>query len=115
LVLDRRLANLGSLRPPKAKLEMTAPLKPSGNLTATKLMMIATISLSLVASCSVGLQHIMLPNFDRGNPQPSSEAPSPFEASPPPPPQQQLSDADAQEAFLELVKRRASIQTPLVL
>ena len=76
-------------------------------------MMFATITLSLMSFCSVVLQHMLLPSFDRGNPEPSGEAPPASPQMPPPPPPPQLSDEDAQEAFLELVKRRASIQTPL--
>ena len=93
---------------------VAGPMRPSSSLMTTKLMVIATASLSLSAVCSVMLQHLMLPSFDRGNPETHGEAP-PLLAemvlpSPAPP---QLSDEDAQEAFLELVKRRASIQTKL--
>ena len=79
-------------------------------------MSIATISLSVSTACAVLLQHMLLPSFDRGNPDHSAAdaTPPPLAASgPSPPTPPQLSDADAQEAFLELVKRRASIQTPL--
>ena len=107
---------MGADRMPAAP---AAAQRPGAGLWLTKLMVVATAALSLTALCAVSLQHMMLPDFDRGNPDSSSEAyalATPWsggelEAMPPPPPQ--LSDDEAQEAFLELVKRRASIQTPL--
>ena len=93
----------------------------SKDLCVVKLMLLATTSLSAAAFCSVFLQHVMLPAFDRGNPQAGAGslgavAPSDASSNPPPSPAapvNELSAEEQQEAFLELVKRRASIQTPL--
>ena len=78
----------------------------------TRLMVSAIASLALCALSATSLQHMLLPTFGRGIREASGEAPLPL-MSPPAAPPPQPSDADSQEAFLELVKRRASIQTPL--
>ena len=88
-------------------------LRPSTGLATIKLMMASIVALSSMCLAAVMLQHVMLPTFDRGNPEPSGEALPAAPQMPPPSPTPQLSDEDLQEAFLELVKRRASIQTPL--
>lgn len=91
----------------------------TSSLVVTKLMIAATASLSLVSLASVSLQHILLPTFYHSNSHVDSvlgdaQPPTAADDSPPtPPPPPRLSDAERQEAFLELVKRRASIQTPL--
>ena len=97
----------------------TTTLRPSSSLFVTKLMVVTVTSLSAATLSCVLLQHFMLPSFDRGNPSSLSELiPSaPTEMSPPTAPAvlapSKYSDEEAQEAFLELVKRRAAIQTPL--
>ena len=85
-----------------------------------KLMVVATASLAAVSLSSVGLMHLLLPTFDRGNaPRHGGidAPPAPTEASPPASaPAPGLSDSEesfSQEAFLELVKRRVNIKTPL--
>ena len=97
-------------------------------LGVVKLMMLATASLSAAALSCVLLQHeLLLPTVDHISSS-SSSSPSSFSSSlsptgfptppdlsspPPPPPPQRLSAEAQQEAFLEVVKRRASIETPL--
>jgi hypothetical protein len=97
-------------------------------LGVVKFMMLATASLSAAALSCVLLQHeLLLPTVDHISSS-SSSSPSSFSSSlsptgfptppdlsspPPPPPPQRLSAEAQQEAFLEVVKRRASIETPL--
>ena len=87
---------------------------------AHMLMVIATASLAAVSLSSVGLMHLLLPAFDRGNVLRHGAAdmpPAPTESSPPsstPAPAISNSlESFSQEAFLELVKRRVNIKTPL--
>ena len=103
---------------PMTEYQPPPPLRPSASLSVVKLMMLTVTSLSAAALTCVLLQHCMLPSYDRGNPPGSATgAPSaPMDVSPtmaPGIPPDTISDAEAQEAFLELVKRRAAIQTPL--
>ena len=108
-------------------------ISPASSLVVIKLMMVSIISLCAASFSAVLLQHFLLPTFERRNSGSAAEgmadgyggvlsvgagapAPNPNASQglqPPPPPPPRVSDADAQEAFLELVKKRASIQTPL--
>jgi hypothetical protein len=89
------------------------------NVGVVKLMATATLSLCVAALCSIFLQHMLLPSFDHHSnmatgPEDVAHAPSALLAETlPPSPPHRIDSSTAQDEFLELVKRRASIQTPL--
>jgi len=80
-------------------------------------MFVATVSLSAVALSAVGIMHLLLPTFNRGNTFHADGIPAPSTPSdtlsPPPPASAPAPSEQDQEAFLELVKRRVNIKTTL--